>query len=86
MPFSMSSTLTTANAQRSAHWPETPALAARSRRLRIQKGLARSDFGPNLSAKTVGRIERGEVEKPRGRTLVLLAKKLKVPVDEIASY
>jgi hypothetical protein len=28
----------------------------------------------------------GEVEKPRGRTLVLLAKKLKVPVDEIASY
>jgi hypothetical protein len=56
------------------------------RRLRIQKGLARSDFGPNLSAKTVGRIERGEVEKPRGRTLALLAKKLKVPVDEIASY
>jgi len=39
------------------------------RRLRLQMGLARSDFAPNLSAKTVGRIERGEIRKPHKRTL-----------------
>lgn len=56
------------------------------RRLRLQKGLARSDFAPNLSAKTVGRIERGEIRKPHERTLAFLARRLKVPVDEIARY
>lgn len=56
------------------------------RRLRLQKGLARTDFAPTLSAKTVARIERGEVEKPHGSTLAFLAKKLGVRVDEIAGY
>jgi hypothetical protein len=56
------------------------------RRLRLQKGLARSDFAPTLSAKTVARIERGEIEKPHKATLDCLAKKLGVRIDEIASY
>lgn len=56
------------------------------RRLRLQRGLARTDFAPTLSAKTVARIERGEVEKPHGTTLAFLAKKLGVRAEEIASY
>ena len=56
------------------------------RRLRLQKGLSRDDFAPTLSAKTVARIERGDVEKPHGATLEFLAKKLGVRVDEMASY
>ena len=36
----------------------------RLRRLRLQKGLHRSDF-PGLTAKEIARIERGEVRNPR---------------------
>ena len=56
------------------------------RRLRIQKGLSRSDFKPELSAKTVARIERGEVGEPHEATMEHIAKKLGVRVEEIASY
>lgn len=56
------------------------------RRLRLQKGLARKDFAEMISAKTVARIERGEVAKPRNATLAFLAKKLGVRADEIAGY
>src|SRR5207249_10575707 len=45
------------------------------RRLRLQKGLSRSDF-PRLDAKTIARIERGEVEKPHDDTLAVIAKRL----------
>jgi hypothetical protein len=55
------------------------------RRLRLQKGLSRADFEP-LNAKTVARIERGEVEEPRGETLAILAKRLRVKPDQIKSY
>lgn len=63
-----------------------PSFGGSLRRLRLQKGLARTDFAPALSAKTVARIERGEVENPNKATLAHLAKKLGVCVDEIASY
>lgn len=56
------------------------------RRLRLQKGLFLGDFAPALSAKTVGRLERGEVARPHRRTLAALARKLGVPADEIASF
>lgn len=56
------------------------------KRLRLQKGLDRRGFEPELSAKTIARIERNEVAKPRGRTLSLLAKKLAVKPKDIASY
>lgn len=42
------------------------------RRLRKQKGLTQDEI-PGVSAKTVGRIERNEVENPREETLQKLA-------------
>lgn len=55
------------------------------RRLRLQKGLSRSDFAP-LSSKTLARIERGDVEAPRGDTLETIARRLGVPASAIGSY
>lgn len=55
------------------------------RRLRLQKGLRQGDF-PGLTAKEIARIERGEVKKPRQRTLAAIAKCLGVSVEEISTY
>lgn len=55
------------------------------RRLRIQRGLSRSDF-PGVSAKAIARLERGEVEKPQKKTLSAISKTLQVNSDEIESY
>ncbi len=57
------------------------------RRLRKQRGLGREDFAP-LAAKTIARIERGEVEKDRiqPRTLRRIASQLSVEPEEIESY
>jgi transcriptional regulator with XRE-family HTH domain len=56
------------------------------RRLRLQKGLTREDFEPEISAKTIARIERGEVEEPREDTLKAIAKRLGVAPGEITSF
>jgi len=55
------------------------------RRLRLQKRLKRSDFAP-LAAKTIARIERSEIAKPRGKSLEIIAQRLGVAVDEIETY
>jgi hypothetical protein len=55
------------------------------RRLRLQKGLRRSDFD-GITAKEIARIERGEVRKPHPRTVALLAKRLGVPARSIRTY
>lgn len=55
------------------------------RRLRKQRGLRREDFGP-LSAKTIARIEQGQVTRVQENTLRLIAKKLGVPAEDIATY
>jgi hypothetical protein len=55
------------------------------RRLRLLKGLERSDFAP-LNAKTIARIERGEVEEPHDETLAIIAKRLGVRADQIKTY
>jgi hypothetical protein len=55
------------------------------RRLRLQRGLSRGDFDP-ISDKTIARIERGEVEKPHGDTLSVIAKRLGVKPEEIETY
>jgi hypothetical protein len=55
------------------------------RRLRILRGLRQTDFAP-LPARTVARIERGEVGKPHGKTLARLAERLRVTPEEIESY
>lgn len=55
------------------------------RRLRLQRGLGRGDFGP-VTSKTIARIERGEVERPHGKTLDAIAERLGVAVDEIETF
>jgi hypothetical protein len=55
------------------------------RRLRLQRGLKQADFAP-LTAKTIARIERSEVEKPHGKTLQSIARRLGVEAGQIESY
>ncbi len=64
---------------------EDKGFGASLRRLRIQRQRRRNDF-PGLSAKTIGRLERGETQKPHGKTLTVLAKRLGVKPDEIETY
>ena len=59
-------------------------LGASIRRLRLQRGLSRADFG-SLTDKTIARIERGETE-PRGSTLATIAKTLRVDADQLGSF
>jgi DNA-binding Xre family transcriptional regulator len=61
-------------------------LGASLRRLRKQRGLRREDFGPDLNAKTIARIEQGKVSRIHKQTLEILAEKLQVKPDEIATY
>jgi hypothetical protein len=56
------------------------------RRLRLQRELRQSDFEPEVTAKTIARIENGEVERSHGRTLRHIAHTLRVEPDEIESY
>ena len=55
------------------------------RRLRLLKGLRRSDFR-GITAKAIGRIERGEVKKPHPRTMAIVAKRLGVPAAQVPTY
>lgn len=55
------------------------------RRLRLQKGLGRSDF-PGVSAKEIARLERGEIERPHARTVERIASVLGVLPGDISSY
>jgi hypothetical protein len=55
------------------------------RRLRLARGLSRSDFSP-LHAKTIARIERGDVEAPQGETLQVIARRLGVGAEDIKTY
>jgi hypothetical protein len=55
------------------------------RRLRLQRGLRRNEF-PGLSAKEIARLERSEVKKPHPETLAVLAGRLGVKPDDIATY
>jgi hypothetical protein len=60
-------------------------LGASLRRLRLQKGVARSDF-PGIADKTIARLERNEIVKPHDRTLAAIARKLDVPVEDLGTY
>lgn len=55
------------------------------RRLRIQRRLARTDFG-GVAAKTIARIELGNTAKPRGKTLGIICETLGVTHSEIETY
>ena len=54
-------------------------------RLRKQRKLKRSDFGP-VSSKEIARIERNEVGKPHAKTLAAIAGRLGVRSEEIEGY
>ncbi len=56
------------------------------RRLRKQRGLRREDFGPDVAAKTIARIEQGKVRRIQKRTREAIARRLRVKPEEIASY
>lgn len=56
------------------------------RRLRKQRGLSQDDFQPEISAKTIARIELGKSTRIQNSTLEALAKHLAVKPEEICSY
>jgi DNA-binding XRE family transcriptional regulator len=60
-------------------------LGASIRRLRKQRRLTLNDF-EDVDPKTLARIEHGKVQNPRSETLRQIAKKLRVPQDELGSY
>ena len=66
---------------------EDRSFGASMRRLRKQRGVRREDFVP-LAAKTIARIEQGEVDPHRlhPRTLGIIAKRLAVEPSEIETY
>jgi hypothetical protein len=70
------------NAERRA---EDRSFGACLRRLRLLRGLRQGDFGA-IPAKTIARIERGDTEKPHGKTLQAIAARLAVEPDEIITY
>ena len=65
---------------------EDRSFGAALRRLRKQRGLRREDFEPDLSAKTVARIEQGKVKRIQKKTLNALAEHLSVEPDEIETF
>ena len=64
---------------------EEQSLGASIRRLRLARGLARTDFN-DPDPRTLARIERGEVQRPQRATLERIAKRLGVSVEELAEY
>lgn len=64
---------------------EDKSFGASFRRLRLQRGLKRGDFAPAAS-KTIARIERGDVERPHGRTLEAIEKRFGLSADQIEGY
>jgi hypothetical protein len=71
--------------QRKRRAQDDPSFGGSLRRLRLQRGLGRSDF-PGLNAKEIARLERGEVRKPHPETLAIIAERLGVKPDEIGTY
>jgi DNA-binding Xre family transcriptional regulator len=65
---------------------EEQSFGASLRRLRKQRGLRREDFEPELSAKTIARIEQGKVKRIHPKTLRVLAKRLFVTPEDLTTY
>jgi hypothetical protein len=56
------------------------------RRLRIQRRFRQSDFAPEVSERTIARLESGLAPRPQGRTLRAIAKQLGVEPNAIETY
>ena len=65
---------------------EDQSFGASLRRLRKQRGLRREDFEPDLSAKTLARIEQGKVKRIHNKTFNALAKRLSVEPEDIETF
>ncbi len=65
-------------------WAQQADLASRMRHLRKLRRARREDF-PGLAAKTIARIERGEIKMPQRETLRLIATHLGVDVDQLVA-
>jgi len=65
---------------------EDQSFGASLRRLRTQRGLRREDFEPEVSAKTIARIEQGRVKHIHKKTLKVLANRLSVEPDQIETF
>ncbi|HUY87253.1 MAG TPA: helix-turn-helix domain-containing protein [Pirellulales bacterium] len=61
-------------------------LGASLRRLRKQRRLRREDFGPEVAAKTIARIEQGKVQRLRKKTLGAIASRLGIAPEELAEF
>lgn len=55
-------------------------------RLRKQRRLRRTDFEPDVSAKTIARIEQGKVKNIHKKTLGVIAHRLQVKPEEIQTF
>ncbi|MBW3540995.1 MAG: helix-turn-helix domain-containing protein [Planctomycetes bacterium] len=65
---------------------EDQSFGAALRRLRKQRGLRREVFEPEVSAKTIARIEQGKVQRIQQKTLKTLAEHLSVDPEEIETF
>lgn len=65
-------------------WAQQRDLASRIRHLRKLRRARREDF-PGLTAKTIARIERGEIKMPQRETLRLIAIHLGIEIDQLLS-
>jgi DNA-binding Xre family transcriptional regulator len=65
---------------------EDQSFGASLRRLRKQRGLRREDFEPDVSAKTIARIEQGKVKRIHRKTLNALAAHLAVAPADIDTF
>jgi len=65
---------------------EDRSFGAALRRLRKQRGLRREDFEPDVSAKTVARIEQGKVARIHRSTLDAFGRRLAIDPQEIATF
>lgn len=72
--------------QRRQRRAEDRTFGASLRRLRLQRELRQSDFEPEVSARTIARIENNQVAKPHGRTLLHIAGCLGVQAEEMDTY
>ena len=65
---------------------EDRSFGAALRRLRKQRGLRREDFEPEVSARTVARIEQNKVKRIQKKTLSALGRRLSVDPREIDTF
>lgn len=70
---------------RKLRWENDNSFGASLRRLRLERGFNQDEFD-GVTARTVRRIESGEVSRPHARTLKILANHLDVEPDEIGEW